>query len=444
MIRNEMKSFWRRVLNYLRDLLRWFAPGLHVKRWFLLILSGTTLLAIGFAVLVLDVYRTAPDGWWIPILSFLSLRFLDRTVRALIFGLLGLGLLFVGISRLYKSLLTPFMPAGRRTLDTITEHRKRERGPRVVALGGGTGLSSLLRGLKNHTFNITAVVTVADDGGSSGELREKLGVLPPGDIRNCLAALSNDEALLTQMFQYRFADNTGLKGHSLGNLLITAMADISGSFEKAIAEAGKVLAVHGQVLPTTLRDIQLQADVEEPSNHAITRVKGESSITKKGGTIKRVWLEPSNPPAYPGSLQGILNADLIVIGPGSLYTSLMPNLLIPEIISAIRSSHAIKFYVCNIATQPGETDGFDCLDHVRAIERHVGGRIFDIIVCNDLYEGPMSENSDWVRINDDMRKQYAVYSTRLSDKSTPWRHDSQNLARIIMDLYNDRTSPMAS
>ena len=207
-----------------------------------------------------------------------------------------------------------------------------------------------------------------------------MGILPPGDIRNCLAALSDDEALLGQLFQYRFPDGeSGLEGHSFGNLFISALAEIAGSFEEAVAESGRVLGVHGRVLPATLRDVKLVADVVLPHAISEVRVEGESHIPKMAGEVHRVWLEPNNPSAYPGVIQAILAADLIVIGPGSLYTSILPSILVPDIISAIRASRALKIYVCNVATQLGETEGYTCGDHVRVLNDHVGGAFCDLL-----------------------------------------------------------------
>ena len=437
------KNLFQSVANFIRQESRWLTPGLGVKRWLVVILMGTTLLGIGFAVLVLDVYRTAPETWWLPVLSFLSLRFLDRTLRAVIFGGLGLLLVLLGLWGLNRSLLRPFMKPGKTILETIAIHRRRERGPRIVAIGGGTGLSSLLRGIKSHTANLTAIVTVADDGGSSGELRSRLGVLPPGDIRNCLSALSTDEELLSQIFQYRFANSSGLNGHTLGNLLITALADITGSFEEAIAESGRVLAVQGRVLPSTLRDVRLSAEVNGENGTRPARVNGESSIPQLGGKIQKVWLEPANIQAFPPALQAILNAELILVGPGSLYTSILPNLLVPDIIEAMRASQALKFYICNVATQPGETDGFSCDDHIKAIEKHVGGRLFDLVICNNQFDGHLPSQSEWVKPGDNFHKQYPVYCTPLVDKSNTWRHDPSRLAQVVMDLFNERTGPLA-
>lgn len=437
------KNLFQSVAKFIRQESRWLTPGLGVKRWLVVILMGTTLLGIGFAVLVLDVYRTAPETWWLPVLSFLSLRFLDRTLRAVIFGGFGVLLVLLGLWGLNRSLLRPFMKPGKTILETIAMHRRRERGPRIVAIGGGTGLSSLLRGIKSHTANLTAIVTVADDGGSSGELRSRLGVLPPGDIRNCLSALSTDEELLSQIFQYRFANSSGLNGHTLGNLFITALADITGSFEEAIAESGRVLAVQGRVLPSTLRDVRLSAEVSGEKGTQPVRVSGESTIPQLAGKIQKVWLEPANIQAFPPALQAILKADLILVGPGSLYTSILPNLLVPDIVEAMRASQALKFYICNVATQPGETDGFTCDDHIKAIEKHVGGRLFDLVICNNQFDGHLPSQSDWVMPGDNFHKQYPVYCTSLVDKSNTWRHDPSRLAQVVMDLFNERTGPLA-
>jgi uncharacterized cofD-like protein len=425
----------------LRDL-RWLAPGLMVKRWMLLVLIGTTLLGLGFAVLILDVYRNTPETWWLPIMAALSLRFLTRPLRALIFGGIGLGLIWYGSVKLNRSLLKPFLRPGKPILDTVTTYRKKERGPRVVAIGGGTGLSTLLRGLKQHTSNITAIVTVADDGGSSGELRRSLGVLPPGDIRNCLAALSDDEEMLTQIFQYRFSEGAGLSGHTLGNLLITALTDISGSFEGGVTEAGRVLAVRGQVMPSTLHDVRLGADLVLPDNTHEVRVKGESRITEMNGKIQRVWLEPNNPLAYPPAIQAILNAELIVVGPGSLYTSLLPNLLVPDIAEALRISRAVKVFVVNVASQPGETDNYTSLDHIRTIEKHLGKGLFDLILINNRYDRPLPGKLTWVTPGEDFNEHYPAYAADLIDLDRPWRHDSNKLASVIIDLFYERTGPL--
>jgi uncharacterized cofD-like protein len=440
-MQSSPKSRFRGLWSGLRRELRWLKPGIGVKRWLVLILAGTTLLGVGFAILLLDVYRSSPGTWWLPILSALALRALDRTLRAVVFGGIGVALVLLGTWGLNRTLLAPFMPAGKNILDSVTAFRKRDRGPRIVTLGGGNGLASLLRGLKAHTHNLTAIVTVADDGGSSGELRKNIGILPPGDIRNCLAALSSDEDLLTQIFQYRFPSSAGLNGHSLGNLLITALTDITGSFEEAVFESGRVLGVQGRVVPSTLHDVRLMADVVNDAGADI-KVSGESAIPRMRGQVRRVWLEPDNPNAFPPAIQAILTADLILIGPGSVYTSIMPNLLVPDIAAAVRASRAIKFFICNVATQPGETDDYSCRDHMKAIEKHLGLHMFDLVVCNKDYSGKLAEDSKWVMADEKLAEDYPLYSADLADRENSWRHDSVKLANVVMDLFYERTGPL--
>lgn len=439
----KQDRWYRRLTDYLVTLLGWLVPGLGVKRYILLILAGTTLIGVGLAVLILDFYRNAPETWWLPLVAAASLRGFARPVRALIFGSLGVGLILVGMWGLNRALMAPYRRPGRRMLDVLTQHRKRERGPRIVAMGGGHGLYSLLRGLKQYTRNLTAVVTVADDGGSSGKLRRSMGILPPGDIRNCLAAMSSEEALLAQLFQYRFPEGDhGLQGHSFGNLFITALTEITGSFEEAVAESGKVLAVQGQVLPATLHDVRLVADIRLPYVSSDVRVEGESRIPEMPGQINRVWLEPNEPTAFPGVIQALLAADLILVGPGSLYTSILPNLLVPDILAAIRSSRAMKVYVCNLATQPGETDHFSAADHVRALVEHVGDGLFDLVLVNQRMMGTLPEGVEWVHLQDVSEIQSAVYQADLIDENIPGRHDPEKLGKVLMELLQERTGPL--
>lgn len=419
-------------------------PGLGIKRWMLMILGGITMLALGLGMLLLDMYRTdTTNSLVLTVLSYVALRFLPRLVRVVVLGGLGVGLVAYGIWGLNRALLRPFMRPGEMVLDQLRSFQRRDRGPRVVAIGGGHGLSNLLRGLKEHTRNITAVVTVADDGGSSGRLRERLGILPPGDIRSCLAALSNDEALLTQLFQYRFSGAPELEGHSFGNLFITALSDITGSFEEAIAESGRALSVSGRVLPSTLHDVRLVADVRLPHVVNEVRVQGESHIPEMAGRVRRVWLDPNNPPVFPPVIQALLNAELIVVGPGSLYTSLLPNLLVPDLLAAMRSSRALKIYVCNIATQAGETDLYSCYDHVRALEDHVGDGLFDLVLCNQNYVGELSPDSHWVEADEKSTKDKRLYCADLPEAEHPWRHDAGKLSKVLMDLFYERTGPLS-
>lgn len=340
------------------------------------------------------------------------------------------------------------------------QQRQRQEGPKVVAIGGGTGLSVLLRGLKYHTDNIVAIVTVADDGGSSGKLRRELGVLPPGDFRSCIAALADDEALITQLFQYRFRSGQGLEGHSFGNLFITAMAGVTGTFEKALYESGRVLNIRGTILPSTLENVTLLAEVKEGSH--TRKVEGESIIPAVKLPIERVYLQPDTPPPFPPALQAILSADLIVAGPGSLYTSVIPNLLVAEIVSAIRASTAPKIYICNVATQPGETDDYSLDAHVRAIETHTQTEHFldsdehTTRINNEFPSTPQHEYHlfNYVLANNNLKypipasmklqpiypippgdRSYEVVQADVVDEEHPWRHDSSKLAYQLMDWY---------
>jgi len=438
-----MTYFFSRLWIILRELPRWLRPGLKIKRWLFLMMGGVTMIGLGFAVVLIDIYRTdSSDPVLLTFLSYASLRFLPRLLRAVIFG--GLGSMFIvyGMYKLSRSLLRPFLRPGSDVVTALVNYQRRDRGPNIVTIGGGHGLSTLLRGLKAHTRNLTAVVTVADDGGSSGKLRESFGILPPGDIRNCLAALSNDETMLTQLFQYRFSGSPDLEGHSFGNLFITALADITGSFESAVVESGRVLSVNGRVLPSTLHDVKLVASMELPNSLNEVRVVGESKIPAMAGKVRRVWLEPDTAPAFPPVIKALLSADVIVVGPGSLYTSLLPNLLVNDLLASLRVSQAIKIYVCNIATQQGETDAFTTYDHVRALEGYVGADLFDVILCNDNHASQLSPSSVWVRVDEKTLSDERTYTADLADDAYPWRHDSVKLAQVIMDIFDERTGPL--
>jgi len=437
-----MTRFTNRIKRDISQAIRWLAPGLGVKRWFSLILIGITLLGVGLGILLLDFYRNAPETWWLPAVTFLSLRFLPRLVRFLIFGCIGLGLILLGIWGVNRSLVIPFLRPGQKLVDQISEYRRRDKGPRIVVIGGGHGISTVLRGLKVYTHNLTAVVSVADDGGSSGELRRSLGILPPGDIRNCLAALSNDEDLLTQLFQYRFSGDSGLRGHSFGNLFISALVDITGSFEEAIIESGRVLSVHGKVIPSTLENVKLIADVQLPYIGTEIRVEGESRIPKATGKLRRVWIEPNDAAAFPPVIQAILNADMIVVGPGSIYTSILPNILVPDLLSAFQSSRALKIMVCNIANQEGETDQYSSSDHVDTVELNLGESAFDVIICNNNYPAPKSNGVKWVQVDEKLMSDKRTYCADLVDNENLWRHDSVKLGKVLIDLLYERTGPL--
>jgi uncharacterized cofD-like protein len=421
----------RARLSALRPQLRWLAPGLGVKRWVGLLLLGVVLLGLGLAYLLIDLYGPAP----MPLLpSALTLQFLPRLWRPVVLGVLGLAAMLFAVRQVNRTLLAPFLRPGQNMVDVVSAHRRRGRGPRIVALGGGTGLATLLRGLKQHTSNLTAIVTVADDGGSSGRLRRALGVLPPGDFRNCIAALADDESLVTQLFQYRFGgDERELGGHSFGNLFITAMTEISGSFEGALLESSNVLNIRGRVMPSTLRDVKLVGELVDDAEQ-VKRVEGESQIPLAPGAIRRVYLEPDDAPAYPGAIRALLEADLIVLGPGSVYTSLLPNLLVRDLADAIRASRALRVYVCNTATQPGETEGYSVLDHVAALERHVGVGLFPVVLANTCQAGQLLPRLHWVRLDPPVNGQRRIVAADLIDAERPWRHDARKLASVLMNL----------
>lgn len=415
----------------------WLRPGMYVKRWLLLLVAGIVLLSLGLAFLLRHLYA---DVAFPAIFYYLTLQFLSRPVRALLLGSLGIGLIVVSLFQLNRSLLRPFVAPGRGDVaQKVYQHHRRRRGPKIVAMGGGTGLSTLLRGLKDYSDNITAIVSVADDGGSSGRLRQAMGILPPGDIRQCIVALSEEEGLTSRLFQYRFSDEMGLDGHSFGNLFISAMADVTGSFEKGVLEASRVLAVRGQVIPTTLRQVTLAADLRVnngPDGSRWHRVVGESAIPGERPEIVRVFLEPEDVPANPDAVRAILQADMIVAGPGSLFTSVLPNLLVPTITAAVRAATGTKVYVCNVATQPGETANFDVDAHVEALQQHVGN-LFPTVLANDHIipsTGPMAYLEP-VALPATPPESYELVTADVIDEEHPWRHDSAKLAAALMDIY---------
>ena len=431
--------------------LKWLIPGMKVKRWLLLLASGIALLGLGLVYVLIMLYKfeLLPRGLY----TLLTLQFLPpwaRVAAAGLLGLRGLAAILFALRQLGRSTLAPFLQTGGISLaDAVYRQRRRGRGLHVVAIGGGTGLSSLLRGLKKQTDNITAIITVADDGGSSGRLRRELGLPPPGDFRNCIAALADDESLVTQLFQYRFGQPVGgnsgsggeLSGHSFGNLFIAAMTGITGSFEGGLERSRQVLAIQGDILPSTLADVTLVADVREQQEsaavgHGVLRVAGESSIPKTGRTIERVYLSPGNAPAYPAAVRAILTGDLVVLGPGSLYTSVLPNLLVGGIRQALETTRARVVYVCNVATQAGETDDLDAPGHLRALERHIGRGVVDAVLANNAFPS-LDEGSMTRYVALGAKTETPVIAQDLVDRERPWRHDSDKLASAILSLQKD-------
>ncbi len=353
----------------------WLIPGLQVKRWFALILFGTILMTVGILILfdIKPIYYT---------MQFISQIANKISTEWLAFGIvmIGAAIFFKGWQKTNLSILDIDDDRSNDILlENLYRRRKLNRGPRIVAVGGGTGLSMLLSGVKNITNNLTAVVTVGDDGGSSGRLRESMGILPPGDIRHCITALADDEDLVNKLFKYRFKTGEGLEGHSFGNLFITALCAITGDMVSAVKASSSVLSIRGRVLPATLDDMKLVAEMEDGRI-----IHGESTIPEAHGKIKRLYTEPANCKALEDVIQAIRSAELIILGPGSLYTSVIPNLLVKQISDEIIKSKAKKIYVCNIMTQPGETDNYTVSDHLKALIKHAGSnKIVDAVLVND-------------------------------------------------------------
>ena len=412
----------------------WLLPGLEVKRWFFFLIVGTILAVIGFCIIfVLQ-----------PIYHLISLIMRVGGANLIIGRFIGVVLILLGAYVFLKgwkhanySILNVNDERDRHAvLEDLYRRRKLNHGPKIVALGGGTGLSTMLKGIKNITNNITAVVSVGDDGGSSGRLREEMGILPPGDIRNCIAALADDEDLVTKLFQYRFTTGSDLGGHSFGNLFLTAMCEITGDMYRAVMESSKVLSIRGRVLPATLDDMKLVAEMEDGSI-----IKGESEIPESGKKIKRLFSDPADCKPLEEVIAAIRDAELIIMGPGSLFTSVIPNLLIKEIAEEIEKSKAKKLYICNVMTQPGETDGFTVSDHVRTILEHAGNRkIIDTVLVNnylpeEALEKYKAENSypvvaDYEELN---KLGINIFEYRLTDNDSSGyvRHNPSRLMRAV-------------
>ncbi len=422
----------------------WLLPGLEIKRWFILIITGAVLATIGLCIitnlrpiyslinLIMRFTQTLPPqiiGWFLIITGALAFS--------------------IGWLKTNYSILDVNTDRNRHAvLEDLYRRRKLNRGPKIVAIGGGTGLSTMLKGIKKITNNITAIVTVGDDGGSSGKLREELGVLPPGDIRSCIAALADDEDLVTKLFQFRFKECAGLSGHSFGNLFITAMCAITGNMVNAVKESSNILSIRGRVLPSTLDDMRLVAEMEDGSI-----IKGESNIPESGKKIKRLFTEPGNCKPLEDAITAIHDADLIILGPGSLYTSVIPNLLINDISKAVNDAKAKKIYVCNIMTQPGETDGFSVSDHLKTLINHAKyNKIIDAVLVNtklneELIAPYKNAGSEPVVVDkDEINKMgiEVVQKNLIEDKrfedghSSFVRHSPGRLARIIYYWYRKK------
>jgi uncharacterized cofD-like protein len=436
-----------RAARRLRQLSKWFVPGIRVKRYILLQLFGVVLVVAG-AVLMLDfafptvVARVV--GWFMRNVQWLwgVEWWILQPLGALTF-LSGLVLMFLGLRATIRSVAGVFLPRGDyRLVELMVQRRAMGRGPRIVAMGGGTGLSNLLRGLKRYTTHITAVVTVFDDGGSSGRLRRELGVPPPGDINDCLIALAEAEPVMTDLFRYRFQAGD-LSGHSFGNLFLASMTGVGGDLVSAVRLASRVLAIRGQVLPATNHNVVLAAEFLDGSV-----AEGESAIPKMRKAIRRVYLRPSDVRPVPEVLEAIANADLIVLGPGSLFTSVLPNLLVRGVADAVRRAQAPVVQIVNVMTQPGETDGFRASDHIQALIEHVGPGLVDGAVVNsqtprseELLSRYLEEGAVPVAADVDRIRQMGVepFGQPLVRETDLVRHDPQLLADVLL-LALDRLS----
>jgi uncharacterized cofD-like protein len=417
-----------------QSFIKWFYFGMHIKRWLLLMMLGVVIMGLGFGYFLREVYVSYTFPGFV---YYLTLQFFPRWLRGALFVGSSLGIIGFAVWKLNQSLLSAFIRPERNEsiVDIIYNHRYLRRGPKIVAIGGGTGLSTLLRGLKEYTGNITAIVSIADDGGSSGRLQREFGVLPPGDIRKNIAALADAEPLMSKLFEYRFAEGEGLEGHSFGNLFIVAMTEVAGNFEEAVRETSRVLAVRGQILPATLSALTICA---RTSDGGI--VRGESSITEHGH-VKEIFLDPPTIQANPDAIRAILQADLIVCGPGSLMTSVLPNMLVEGIRSAMAVSPALKVYVCNVATQHGETDSFKVSDHFNTLQGHLkGADIFDFVLANSNVDARLPEewHSEPVEVDTNSVNGARVLRADVIAEENRYRHDSKKLADALIRLYYER------
>lgn len=425
------------------DLARWFLPGLGVKRWLLLGLAGAILFVNGVSRWLTD------EGAQFGVNEFVDGvvgDFFPPADLSYVFMAVGIVLVAFGIWRWLNSIVTAVTPhGGDRMLDALLESRLK-RGYKIVAVGGGTGLSTMLRGLKKYTSNLTAVVTVSDDGGSSGRLQKELGVLPPGDIRNCLVALADDEALVTDLFRYRFTEGDGLTGHSFGNLFLAAMTGITGNFDEAIKVSSRVLNIKGRVLPATLSMARLRAKLVDG-----TIVDGESSISRSHVPIASIALDPPNARPLAEVIEAIREADAIVLGPGSLYTSILPNLLVDRIAREIEAASAVKIYVCNVMTQPGETQDYTASRHVEALVANAKANVCEVVVVNDelprkLREAYAEEGQLPVVVDPHGLDRLGVRTVRaavISETETV-RHDSDKLAGVVVAIIDEHIARRAS
>jgi uncharacterized cofD-like protein len=425
----------------MRRLRRWLRPNTGVSGWLVVVFLGQLLVALAGGLIIRGIFRDvsaeSPAG---QAFNAATLQFLPDWVRVLLVLGLGVGVFVYGLRRLMGVLLEPFPDHTQPLVELVYKKRSLARGPRVVAIGGGTGQSTLLRGLKEHSSNITAVVSVADDGGSSGMLRQEMGIAPVGDIRNCIAALADAEPTMTRLLQYRFPTDPGaepgLGGHAFGNLLIAALSDIAQDFEEGVRLSNRVLAVRGQVLPVAAEPLTLHAELADGRE-----LEGQSRIMRTRG-IRRVWISPEHVSANTDALDAIRVADLVVLGPGSLYTSLLPSLLVPGMMAALEATTGLRVYVCNVATQPGETEGYTLSEHLSALHAHHAGHLIDIVIANNNTRARPPQATylqEPVRI--DMPANAGPPRLVVADVVDPanaHKHDPVKLSAVLMRLLEER------
>ncbi|HHV65767.1 MAG TPA: YvcK family protein [Peptococcaceae bacterium] len=427
------------------EALKWLYPNLGIKRYFLLAVLGIFLIAGGLAVLSYgEILGFLEERFQELIYNLIGYKQYKVIPAGILICLAGALLIFFGIQKMFKSVLNVLLPGNEdQVVDVMYARRQLKRGPRIVVVGGGTGLSALLRGLKQYTSNLTAIVTVADDGGSSGRLRRELGVLPPGDVRNCMVALAEKEDIMEELFSYRFTSGT-LAGHNLGNLFLAGLAERYGDFQKGIEHVGKVFALKGEVYPSTLAQVTLEAYFEDGRE-----INGETAIRTTPGKIKHLKISPMNCKPLPGALKAIEEADLIVLGPGSLYTSVLPNILVRGLRDKIAAAQAPCVYVCNIMTEPGETDNFTVADHLQAIIEHGGNDLVDVVLAAkevippEILERYRAEGADVVKGDAASVERLGVsyYESTFYTGGEVVRHDPDRLAKEILRLLF-RLKPM--
>ncbi len=427
-----------------RNIRKYTLPGL--KRWIFFTIFGILTLTFGVALVIkAHPVTLIAQGIW-NVLSYIADN-VPPTASGIIAITIGCFLLLYGFFRANKRVLSLVAPDESSLFETLDRAHMENKGIKIVAIGGGTGLSNMLKGIKIYTSNITAVVTVADDGGSSGRLRESLKIVPPGDIRNCIAALSHDEEVITQLFQYRFDDDApeDLKHHSFGNLFLTALVELGGSnnMADAVKQACKILKARGSVLPISNDPMFLVAELEDGRI-----IEGESNIPKAEGRIKKLSCQKPMPTILPDVITSINEAEIIILGPGSLYTSIIPNLLVPELVKAIAKSNAIKIYICNVMTQPGETNDYKASDHVKAIQEHTKEyckdlrKMIDYVIVNNgvpdkkQLEKYEIDNQYPVEIDySELRNlDVKVYPTNLIQKGNLVRHNPYKLAKAVAEI----------